>query len=368
MNLRMLIMLTAALLVFGGVFGFKWFGNRMMNQYFDDMPVPAVTISTARAFKDQWDVTLAAVGTIEAQNGTDVTTEASGIVDSIEFESGGSVAAGEVLITLDHTTDDAELAALVAAGELADLELGRAHNLKNSSAVADAEVDRRTSTAASTKAQVDAQRARIAQKVIRAPFAGELGIRKVDLGDHLAPGTGIVTLQSLDPILVNFKLPQQQLGDVRVGLPVTLAVEAFGDREFEGTITAIEPRIDAATRNFEAQATLANPEKMLRPGMFAQVEIKIGSNEEVIVVPQTSVSYNPYGDSVWVLVDGEKRSVERRLVQLGRRRGDLVQVSGVEPGDEVATSGLLKLRKDVPVEVNNEIQPGAEQSPRPPNS
>src|SRR5688500_5997256 len=133
MNSRMLIMLSAAILVFGGVFGFKWFGNRMMNQYFDTMPVPAVTISTATAFKDHWDVTLAAVGTIGAQNGTDVTTEASGIVDSIEFESGGSAAAGEVLITLDHTTDNAELAALVAAGELADLELGRAHNLKNSS-------------------------------------------------------------------------------------------------------------------------------------------------------------------------------------------------------------------------------------------
>jgi membrane fusion protein, multidrug efflux system len=369
MNLRMLIMLTSAALVFGGVFGFKWFGNRMMNQYFDTMPVPAVTISTATAVKDRWDLTLTAVGTIEAEKGTDVTTEASGIVDSIEFESGDSVAAGEVLITLDHTTDNAELAALVAAGELADLELGRAHNLKTSSAVADAEVDRRTSTAAAAKAQVDAQRARIAQKVIRAPFAGDLGIRRVDLGDHLSPGTGIVTLQSLDPILVNFKLPQQQLGDVRVGLPVTIAVEAFGDRDFEGRITAIEPRIDTATRNFEAQATLANPDKLLRPGMFAQVEIKVGSSEEVTVVPQTSVSYNPYGDSVWVLVDGEQRSVERRLVQLGRRRGDLVQVSGgVEPGDEVATSGLLKLRKDVPVEVNNEIQPGAESSPHPPNS
>jgi membrane fusion protein, multidrug efflux system len=369
MNLRMLVMLAASMLVFGGVFGFKWFGNRMMNQYFDDMPVPAVTVSTAKAFRDRWDLTLSSVGTLEAEKGTNVTTEASGIVDAIEFESGDSVAAGEVLLTLDRTTDLAELAALEASAVLADQELGRARDLINRSAVAEAEVDRRASTSSVARAQVDAQRARIAQKVIRAPFAGELGIRKVDLGDHLSPGTGIVTLQSLDPIFVNFMLPQQQLGDVRVGMPVTVAVEAFGDRDFEGTITAIEPRIDAATRNFEAQATLANPDRMLRPGMFAQVEVKIGTSEEVTVVPQTSVSFNPYGDSVWVLVDGEKRTVERRLVQLGRRRGDLVQVNGgVEPGDEVATSGLLKLRNGVPVEVNNEIQPGAETFPQPPNS
>jgi membrane fusion protein (multidrug efflux system) len=206
--------------------------------------------------------------------------------------------------------------------------------------------------------------------VIRAPFAGELGIRKIDLGDHLSPGTGIVTLQSLDPILVNFKLPQQQLGSVSVGLPVTISIEAFGGREFKGTITAIEPRVDAATRNFEMQATLANPDKVLRPGMFAQVRVDLGGSEEVTVVPQTSVSYNAYGDSVWVLLaDASPQSVERRLVQLGRRHGDLVQVvGGVEPGDEVVTSGLLKLRNGVPVEVNNDVQPGAEKAPRPPNS
>jgi membrane fusion protein (multidrug efflux system) len=366
MNLRMLSMLAATALVFGGVFGFKWFGNRMMNQYFDNMPVPAVTVSTATAFKDKWDITLTAVGTIEAQMGTEVTTEASGIVDAIKFESGDSVAAGAVLVTLDRTTDNAELAALVSAGELADLELGRARNLINRSAVAEAELDRRASTASASKAQVDAQRARIAQKVIRAPFAGELGIRKVDLGDHLSPGTGIVTLQSLDPILVNFMLPQQRLGDVRAGMPIKIGVEAFDDRDFHGTITALEPRVDKATRSFEVQATLANPEKMLRPGMFVQVEVELGASEEVTVVPQTSVSYNPYGDSVWVLVGG---SVERRLVQLGRRRGDLVQVvSGVEPGDEIATSGLLKLRNGAQIEVNNDIQPGAESAPRPPNS
>jgi membrane fusion protein (multidrug efflux system) len=282
------------------------------------------------------------------------------------------VAAGAILLTLDRTTDVAELAALEAAAVLAGQELERARNLIDRGAVAAFEVDRRASAESAARASADAQRARIAQKVIRAPFAGELGIRKVDLGDHLSPGTGIVTLQSLDPILVNFKLPQQLLGDVRVGMPVAIGVEAFDGRKFGGTITAIEPLVETSTRNFEAQATLKNDERLLRPGMFAQVTIDLGASEEVVVVPQTAVSYNPYGDSVWVVrpaETGAALSIERRLVSLGRRRGDLVQVvEGVKAGDEIATSGLLKLRNGVPVEVNNAVQPGAESAPRPPNS
>jgi membrane fusion protein (multidrug efflux system) len=372
MNLRMLMMLAASALVFGGVFGFKWYGNRMMNRYFDTMPVPLVTISSAKASKETWDLTLTAVGTLEAVRGTDVTTEASGIVDAIEFESGDTAAAGEMLVTLDRATDLAELAALEAEAELARQELERARNLVGRGAISESEVDRRAAEAAAAHASVDAQRARIAQKVIRAPFAGELGIRKVDLGQHISPGTGIVTLQALDPIHVNFKLPQQQLADVRVGYPVVIDVEAFGDRHFRGAITAIEPRVETSTRNFEVQATLANPDRLLRPGMFAQVLVELGASEEVVVVPQTAVSYNPYGDSVWVIVPAEREArptVERRLVTLGRRRGDLVQVSaGLAVGEEVATSGLLKLRNGASIQIDNSIQPGAESTPQPPNS
>jgi membrane fusion protein (multidrug efflux system) len=288
------------------------------------------------------------------------------------------VQAGDVLLTLDRATDLAELAALEAQAELSGQELGRAQNLFSRGAISGSEIDRRSAESAAARANVEAQRARIAQKVIRAPFAGEIGIRQVDLGQHIEPGTAIVTLQALDPIHVNFMLPQQLLAQVRVDLPVAIRLDALADRHFAGHITAIEPRVDISTRNFEAQATLDNSEHLLRPGMFAQVQIDLGATENVVVIPQTSISYNPYGDSVWVVVgagggeadaNAQTFSIERRLVKLGRRRGDLVQVSqGIEAGEEVATSGLLKLRNGIGVIVNNAIQPGAESTPKPPNS
>lgn len=370
MNGRMLTMLVACGLLFGGIFGFKWFGNRMMNEFFDAAPVPPATVSSARAYEDAWSSNLSAVGTVRAVRGTDVTTEASGIVDSIQFESGDEVAAGDVLITLERSTDLAELAALEATAELAEQELGRAESLFERNAVSRSELDSRAASAAAARANVDAQRARIAQKVIRAPFGGQLGIRRVDLGRHIAPGTAIVSLQALDPIHVNFRLPQQQLASVQVGMPVRVRLEADSHDSGEGEITAIEPAIDTSTRTFEAQATLANRERKLRPGMFVRVEIVLGREESVTVVPQTAVSFNPYGDSVWVLAaaDGGGLVAERRVVRTGRRRGDLVQITdGLAPDEEVATSGLLKLRNGVPVNVNNGVQPSAETAPEPPN-
>jgi membrane fusion protein (multidrug efflux system) len=367
----MVVMLVACGLLFGGIFGFKWFGNRMMNQFFDAAPVPTATVSSAEAFEDVWSLNLSAVGTTRAVKGTDVTTEASGIVESIQFESGDSVAAGDVLITLDRSTDLAELAALEAQAELAELDLRRADSLFEQNAVSESERDSRAAAAAAARANVDAQRARIAQKVVRAPFGGELGIRRVDLGRHINPGTPIVSLQSLDPIYVNFSMPQQQLGQVRTGMSILARLEAGSKAPLQGEITAIEPSIDTSTRNFEAQATLANADRGLRPGMFVQVEIELGRDERVVVVPQTAVSFNPYGDSVWVLAATPEGGVaaERRVVQTGRRRGDLVQIrSGLTAGEEVATSGLLKLRNGVPINVNNAVQPSAESLPTPPNS
>ena len=371
MNARMVTMLAVSALVFGGVFGFKWFGNRMMNQYFDSAPVAPVTVSTAEALADMWALSLTAVGTVQAVKGTDVTTEASGIVDSIQFESGDSVEAGTLLVTLDRSTDLADLAALEAQAELSRQELDRAASLFERSAVSRSELDRRAAEARAFEANVDAQRARIAQKVIRAPFAGELGIREVNLGQHISPGTPIVSLQSLDPIYVNFKMPQQMLAQVRTGLTVKISLEAFPDRELIGEITAVDPAVEMSTRNFEAQATLANADHVLRPGMFAQVEVDLGTTEPVIVVPQTALSFNPYGDSVWVITDadGDAFAAERRLVEIGRRRGDLVQIaSGLTVGERIATSGLLKLRNGSTVNINNEVQPSAESAPKPPNS
>lgn len=372
MNKRMLVMLVACAILFGGIFGFKWFGSRMMNQFFDTMPVPPVTVSTAAARAETWPLSLDAVGTLAAVRGTDVTTEASGIVDSIRFESGQSVPAGAALLTLDRSTDQAELEALEADAALAQQQLDRARNLAARDAIAKSELDRSAAEAAAAAANVEAQRARIAQKVIRAPFAGRLGIRRVDLGQHLSPGTPIVSLQSLDPIYVDFRLPQQHVGRIREGLPITIDIDAFAGRSFKGRVTAVAPLVDMSTRNFEAQATLANDGRVLRPGMFAAVRIDLGQSEETVVVPQTAISYNPYGDSVWVIKarTGEALAqAERRVVEVGRRQGDLVQIlEGLEAGEQIATSGLLKLRSGVPVMVDNTVQPSADRAPEPPNS
>lgn len=364
-------MLAVCTIVFGGIFGFKWFGNRMMNEFFDSAPVAPVTVSSAVAYRDTWPNRLSAVGTVRAEQGADITTETSGIVDSLQFTSGGRVEAGQIIATLDRATDAAELDALMAQAELAEQELSRAERLYEQRAVPQSELDRRAAEAAAARALVAAQQARIARKVIRAPFGGLLGIRKVDLGQYISPGTPIVSLQSLDPIYVNFKLPQQRLSIIREGMPVTVEVEAFADHRFAGTITAIEPAIDTSTRNFEVQATFANPRLLLRPGMFAQVEVDLGQSDDRIVVPQTAVSFNPYGDSVWILDerDGGGLTAERRVVQTGRRRGDLVEIeAGLDAGTEIATSGLLKLRNGIPVMVNNDTRPSALESPTPPNN
>lgn len=370
MNGRMLVMLATCGLLFGGIFGYKWFGNRMMNEFLDAAPVPPATVSSAKAYADVWSLSLSAVGTVRAVRGTDVTTEASGIIDSIQFESGDEVAAGDVLVTLDRSTDLAELAALDAAAALAEQDLSRVESLIERNAVSRSELDSRSAAAAAARASVNAQRARIAQKVIRAPFDGQLGIRRVDLGRHISPGDAIVSLQSLDPIHVNFKLPQQQLVNIHTGMQIRARLEFGGHEPFEGTITAIEPAIDTSTRTFEAQATLANAERVLRPGMFVRVEIVLGRDEDVVVVPQTAVSFNPYGDSVWVLAEADDGGLvaEQRVVQTGRRRGDLVQITdGLEPDEEVATSGLLKLRNGISVNINNAVLPSAETAPEPPN-
>lgn len=425
MNKKMLIMLAACALVFGGIFGFKWFKSRLINHFFDTMPESAVTVSTTQASVQTWPLRLSAVGTVRAVKGTEVTTQVAGIVDSIRFDSGGSAKSGQILLTLDRSVDQAQLEALQAQAKLADVQLERDRKLFAQKAISRSQLDQSDAQAAAARANAAAQQARVDQKVIRAPFAGELGIRKVDLGDHLDPGTAIVSLQSLDPIYVDFKLPQQQLGAVRTGLPVAANVDlsgeadsgagrdasddvgddrsagndrdlspgtagidgidggasrsagedggdgsARGERWLTGHLSAIDPLVDTSTRNFQAQATFANPGHVLRPGMFARIEIDLGRNEDVIAVPQTAISFNPYGDSVWVIGSGKdgKRTAERRIVKTGRRRGDLVQVvAGLKAGEQVATSGLLKLRNGVPVNVDNQVQPPAQTAPEPPN-
>lgn len=382
---RMILMLIAATVVFGGIFGVKWFGSRQMNAMFDNMPQPPASVSVAVAKAERWRDGAEAVGTFMAVNGADVTTEAGGIIREFLFEPGQRVKAGTVLVRLNTANEEATLRAQEAAAKLAVTQRDRWRELGAQKLVSQAEVEQRAADAATTLAQVEAQRALIAQKTIRAPFDGTLGIRKANLGQYIAPGSPIVNLQSMNPIFLDFTLPQQRMDQVVEGTIVQATIDSLPGRRFEGRITAIEPLIDAETRSFKVQATVLNDDNALRPGTFAKVGFDLGSEQAVVVIPQTAVSFNPYGNAVYVVRDvpygekdvgmdgkplkGMKQVVQQRFIKTGGTRGDLVAVTeGLKPGERVVTSGLLKLRNDAVVTINNKVQPTAESAPKPDNS
>ncbi len=378
--LRWILMLVGVAVVFGGVFLLKAYFAKQTNNFFDNMPQPAASVSATTAKPQRWSEGGEAVGTLVAVNGTDVTTEAGGVVRSIEFEAGQPVAAGAVLVRLNTANEEAVLKALETSAKLAETQAHRWQQLGQDKLVSLDEVQQRTAAAAAARAQVEAQRALIAQKTIRAPFAGVLGIRKVNLGQFVSPGDAIVSLQQLDPIYLDFSLPEQMIGKLVDGTSVRASVDALPGRTFEGTVTALEPQVDANTRNFKAQATLRNPDGTLRPGSFAKVAFDLGSEREVVVIPQTAVSFNPYGNAVFVIgkvkrkagetdmqgkpLTGDKLVVTQRFIKTGATRGDLIAVtSGLKAGEQVVTSGLLKLRNGAEVTINNDVRPTADAQP-----
>ncbi len=381
---RMILMLIAALVIFGGVFGIKAFFAAQTNKFFDNMPQPAVAVSSARVQAQRWSEGGDAVGTFNAVNGIDVTTEAGGVVRAIEFEAGNKVGAGAVLVRLNTANEDATLKALEASARLARVQAERWQKLGKDKLVALDDVQSKITAAATAQAQVEAQRALIAQKTIRAPFAGQLGIRKINLGQYIAPGAALVSLQQMDPILLDFALPEQLMGKVVKGGNVRATVDALPGQAFDGTITAIDPQVDPSTRNFRVQATFRNPDATLRPGSFAKVGFDLGGERDVVVIPQTAVSFNPYGNAVFVIgkvkrkdgetdmqgkpLTGDKLTVTQRFIKTGATRGDLIAVvDGLKPGEEIVTSGLLKLRNDAEVTINNSVQPAANAQPAPAN-
>lgn len=381
MRKRMIWMLIGAIVVFGGVFGVKAMMSVGMNQFFDNMPQPASAITAATAKSERWSDNEESVGTFVAINGTNVTTEAGGVVKSIEFEAGQPVKAGQVLIRLNTANELATLKSLEASARLAAVQRDRWRKLGQDKLVSQDEVEQRATAAATAQAQADAQRALIAQKTIRAPFDGFLGIRQVNLGQFVNPGDPIVSLQALDPIYLDFSLPEKLMGQVQGGTRVRATLDAMPGRTFEGEVTAIQPEVDANTRNFKVQATFDNAEGNLRPGTFAHVGFALGGERTVVVIPQTAVSFNPYGNAVYVIskkkraegekdmqgkpLTGDKLIVTQRFIKTGATRGDLIAVTdGLKPGEQVATSGLLKLRNDAEVTINNKVLPTADAQPK----
>jgi membrane fusion protein (multidrug efflux system) len=336
---------------------------------------PPEAVTTVVASQEEWPATLTAIGTAAAVQGVTVSADLPGTVERILFESGQAVRAGEVLAVLDTRQEQAQLAASDAQRELAQITFERMRGLLDEDVISRAEFDRATATSRQTGAQVGEIRAVIQRKTIRAPFSGILGLRQVNLGQYLAGGAPLVTLQSLNPIYVNFGVPQQSLAQVPIGRKVRITWDDLAAVEWTGRVTALDSIVDEATRNIQVQATLANPDGRLRPGMFVRAEVVLGSAHPVVALPGSAISYAPYGDSVFVVTDLKNdkgqayRGVRQQFVKLGPGRGDQVAVlSGVKPGDEVVTSGVFKLRNGAPVQINNTVRPANSPTPKPENS
>lgn len=366
---RMWLMLLATVLVFGGLLGMQWFGRMKMNEFMDNMPVPPATVTAAAATTASWRDSVRSVGTLVSISGAELATEVPGTIDRIHFDNGATVEKGDIILTLDSAPDRAELKALEAASQLAEIELRRANRLVAERNISEAEIDQRSSQLDQALARVEAQKARIEQKTLRAPYSGRLGIRRYNVGDYVQAGDTIIELQSLDRLYINFTLPEKHSSDVETGMPVIASFKALGGREFTGELTAIAPIVDPDTRNFALQATVANDEDLLRPGMFASLDLPIGLEVDRVIVPRTAIAYRPYGNSVFVVEkQGDGHTVSQRFVTLGPVRGDMVAIEeGLDPGETVATSGLLKLDSGVPVVIDNSVTPADSLDPRPEN-
>jgi len=336
---------------------------------------PPEAVTTIVAAREEWPSTLTAIGTVAAVRGVTVSADLPGVVDRITFDSGLAVREGDVLAVLDTRQERAQLAAAEAQRDLARVNFDRIQGLLDERVVSRAEFDRATADERQAKARVGEISATIDRKTIRAPFSGVLGLRHVNLGQYLSGGDAIVSLQSLNPIYVNFGVPQQAMAQVRAGRTVRVTADGHVGAALQGRITAIDSEVDESTRNVQAQATLANADGRLRPGMFVQAEVVVGAASPVVSLPASAISYAPYGDSVFVVSDLKDpggrpyRGVRQQFVKLGPARGDQIAViSGVKAGDEVVTSGVFKLRNGAAVHINNNVRPGNNPAPKPENS
>ena len=374
MNKRIILSIVGVLVLVGGLGGIKFLQIGRMSAQALQTPPPE-TVTTAVARRQIWESLLPAVGSLQAVQGVTVEAELAGKVAQIAFEPGTKVRAGDLLVKQDTSLEEAQLRAAEAAATLAKNNLERTKELFTKNTISKSEWDNAETQFKQAVAQGDAIRATIAKKNIRAPFAGLLGIRLVNLGEFLHEGDAIVSLQALDPIFVNFLLPQQELAKIALGLTVRVTTDALPGEVIEGTITAINPQVDAATRNIRIQATVANSREQLRPGMFAEVAVVLSDRNEVLAIPATSVLYAPYGDSVFVVEEkksektGEPvKTVRQQFARLGEKQGDFVSVvSGVKENESVVSTGVFKLRNGQDVVVDNALSPEFKLRPRPEN-
>jgi len=335
-------------------------------------PAPSETISTAVVHEETWQDTLTAVGSVTASQGVVVAPEIAGTVSEIDFESGAEVKQGDLLLRLDTSSEEAQLRAAEAQAAWAKINAEREQKLTADKTASQSELDQAVSTWKQADANADNIHATIDKKTIRAPFAGKLGIRLVNLGEQLDVGKGIVSLQSLSPVFVDFSLPQQEFAQLKTGLKVRAVADSYPTNQFEGEISAINPDLDEATRSVRVRAKFDNADELLRAGMFVRVTVILPQERPVLVIPATAVLSAPFGDSVFIVTpdkSGTNLVVQQTFIRTGRTHGDFVSVeSGLKTGDRVATYGIFKLRNGMNVEVNNDLTPKASETPTPPNS
>lgn len=341
-----------------------------------DMSMPTTAVTSAPAERAEWHATINAIASLAPVQGVMISAELEGAVTEIAVENGAAVEEGDLLIKLDTTVEAAQLHAAQARADLAKLQADRARQLVGQKTISAAEFDAAAAQYAQAQADVAAIQASIDKKTIRAPFAGRVGIRQVNLGEFVSRGMPLIPLQRLDTVYVNFYVPQRHLARLAIDQPVAVHIDAFPDESFAATIGAINPMVDRSTRTFWVQAVLPNPGERLRSGMFARVEVTLPEANDIVVVPATAISYASYGNSVFVIEEMPNRDgegtylgVRQQPVVLGARRGDLVAViEGLTGDEEVATAGVFKLRNGLPVQVNNKVQPSQEETPNPRNS
>ena len=330
---------------------------------------PPQTVSTTTVEPSDWQSEITAVGSMRAYRGVQVTTEVAGLVRKVNFKSGDNARNGAVLVELNADSDIAQLHALQAAADLSQTNYNRDKVQLEAQAISQATLDSDAADLKNRRAQADSQAALVEKKTLRAPFAGQLGITTLNPGQYLNPGDKVVTLQAIDPILVDFRVPQQQLSRVTPGQTLHVTTDAFPDEVFEGKVTAIDPLVDTASRNFQVEAAVNNSSRKLLPGMFAKVAVQSGATQHLLTVPQAAITYNPYGATVYTAVkskDGQSLVAQQVFVTVGATRGDQAAVtSGVKEGEVVVTSGQLKLKNGSVLKVDNSVQPKDDPHPTP---
>jgi membrane fusion protein, multidrug efflux system len=354
---RLLLVLLALGVAFGGIFGWKYYQG-LQYAARAAIPPPPATVAAAEVRSETWQPYLHAVGSLVAVQGIDVTNEVAGQVKAIQFQSGQRVQQGEPLLQLDDSVDQAELQGLIAERNLARLQYKRNAELLPKKMVSREAYDEAHARLENAEAQVASKQALIRKKRIRAPFSGRLGIRAVDLGEYLAPGSRIVPLQTLNPIYADYALPEHYFAQLAPGQKLVVTVRAYPQRDFEGHISAINPGIDPGTRNVRVRATLENPEGLLRPGMFAEVRTALPERAGVLTLPRTAISYNPYGEFVFVIEQQDgKLIVQRRQIRTGEARAERVEIlDGLKLGERVVAAGQVKLRNGQPVQIDDSIK------------